>query len=65
MAESSAFVDSLHLDQLRVAAGVRVYMVTVLARAAVRDGMVTPDDDLLFPRFCLTSGLNYPAAPPA
>ncbi len=62
VAHSLAFAESLHLDQLRITVGVRIYPHTPLATAAVREGVITPEDDLLAPRFYLTPGLTLPAA---
>jgi radical SAM superfamily enzyme YgiQ (UPF0313 family) len=56
--ESIAFAESLHLDFLKVTVGVRVYPGTPLARRAVQDGMISGEDDLLFPRFYLAHGLE-------
>jgi len=61
--ESLAFADSLHLDLLKVTVGMRIYPDTPLARTALRDGVITPEDDLLFPRFYLTPGLEVPPRP--
>ena len=52
------FVESLALDMLRVTVGVRIYPGTELARIAVEQGVVSPDDDLLRPRFYMTPGLE-------
>jgi radical SAM superfamily enzyme YgiQ (UPF0313 family) len=62
VAESVAFADLLHLDQLRITVGIRIYPETPLAQLAVREGVIAPEDDLLFPRFYLTPGLEYPAS---
>lgn len=58
---SAAFVESLHMEQLRITVGIRIYPETPLARLAAREGVIAPGDDLLFPRFYLTRGLEYPA----
>lgn len=55
--ESLDFVDSLHLDSLRITVGIRLYPDTPLARRAVAEGVVAADDDLLRPRFYLAEGL--------
>ena len=62
VAESVAFAESLRLDQLRITVGIRVYPETPLARIAVRESVIAATDDLLFPRFYLTRGLEYPAS---
>jgi radical SAM superfamily enzyme YgiQ (UPF0313 family) len=56
--ESLAFADSLQLDSLKITAGVRIYPHTPLAKMAVGDGIISSHDDLLFPRFYLTRGLE-------
>ena len=56
--ESLAFAESLHLDMLKITVGVRIYPGTPLARRAVRDGMISSEDDLLRPRFYLAHGLE-------
>jgi radical SAM superfamily enzyme YgiQ (UPF0313 family) len=62
IAESVSFAQTLRLDQLRITVGIRIYPETPLAETAVRDGKIAAEDDLLFPRFYLTHGLEYPAA---
>jgi radical SAM superfamily enzyme YgiQ (UPF0313 family) len=49
--ESLEFADSLHLDNLKISAGIRIYPNTPLAAIAVAEGFLRPDDDLLRPRF--------------
>jgi radical SAM superfamily enzyme YgiQ (UPF0313 family) len=56
--QSLAFAESLHLDFLKVTVGIRIYPDTPLARRAVNEAMIPPDDDLLFPRFYLAPGLE-------
>ncbi len=62
--ESVAFADSLHLDTLNARLGIRIYPGTPLHRAAVADGVVSPDDDLLTPRFYLARGVDPSRLPP-
>lgn len=52
--ESLEFADSLHLDTLKITVGLRIYPQTALALTAVADGLLKPDDDLLFPRFYIS-----------
>lgn len=59
--ESLAFADSLHLDMLKITVGMRIYPDTRLAGTALREGVIGPADDLLFPRFYLTPGLVVPS----
>jgi radical SAM superfamily enzyme YgiQ (UPF0313 family) len=51
--ESLAFADSLDLDSLKIAVGIRIYPETDLAATAVAEGMIGPEDDLLRPAFYL------------
>lgn len=55
---SLAFADSLELDALKISVGIRIYPHTALADQAVREGIVAPDDDLLFPTFYVVKGLR-------
>ncbi len=56
--ESLAFAESLKLDMLKLTIGIRIYPGTDLARLAVAQGMIPPEDSLLLPRFYLEPGLN-------
>ena len=56
--ESLAFASSLHLDTLRITVGIRIYPATPLARRAIEEGIVRPDNDLLLPAFYLAPGLE-------
>ncbi len=56
--ESLAFADSLQLDALKITVGLRIYPQTPLARTAVAEGLIRPDEDLLSPRFYLTPRLK-------
>ena len=56
--ETLAFADSLPLTTVKVTSGIRIYPHTALARKAVDEGRVAPDDDLLYPRFYLAEGLE-------
>ncbi len=56
--ESLAFADSLDLEALKVSAGIRIYPHTRLADQAREEGVIGPEDDLLFPRFYLAKGLE-------
>ena len=49
--ESLAFADSLGLELLKITTGLRIYPQTPLAETALAEGVIRPDDDLLFPRF--------------
>ena len=56
--ESLAFARSLGLEMLKVSVGIRLYPHTPLARQAVEEGVVSPEDDLLVPRFYIRPGLE-------
>lgn len=56
--ESLAFSDSLRLETMKITIGIRIYPYTALARIARSQGVITPEDDLLFPRFYLVRGLE-------
>ena len=56
--ESLEFADSLELEAVKVTTGIRIYPYTHLAKAAIADGVISPEDDLLYPRFYLAGGLE-------
>ncbi len=56
--ESLAFAASLHLDSLKITVGIRIYPETRLASAALAEGMLTPNDNLLQPRFYLSPSVQ-------
>ena len=56
--ESLAFAESLHLDLLKISVGLRIYPQTPLATMALEEGLISPGDDLLFPRFYLRPELK-------
>jgi radical SAM superfamily enzyme YgiQ (UPF0313 family) len=56
--ESLAFADSLNLDALKITLGIRIYPHTALARTAMQEKLIQPDDDLLFPRFYFAPSLR-------
>jgi radical SAM superfamily enzyme YgiQ (UPF0313 family) len=56
--ESLSFADSLHLDALKITVGLRIYPETPLAASALAEGMIRPDDDLLWPRFYMVPQLR-------
>jgi radical SAM superfamily enzyme YgiQ (UPF0313 family) len=58
VSESLAFAGSLQLDALKITAGIRIYPGTALAKIAREEGVISPDDDLLFPRFYMANGLG-------
>ena len=56
--ESLAFADSLDLEAMKITMGIRIYPYTDLARTAIKEGVIEPDDDLLFPKFYMAPGLD-------
>ena len=56
--ESLRFADALPLDALKITIGIRIYPHTELARTAVAERLIAPDDDLMLPRFYMVSGLE-------
>ena len=56
--ESLVFADSLGLEAMKITIGIRIYPNTLLARTAIKEGLIKPDDNLLFPRFYITKGLE-------
>jgi len=49
--QSLVFADSLDLDLLKITIGIRIYPQTKLAKVAISDGMISPEDNLLIPKF--------------
>jgi radical SAM superfamily enzyme YgiQ (UPF0313 family) len=56
--ESLSFADSLDLNALKITVGLRIYPETPLAAAALTEGVIGPNDDLLWPRFYLAPRLK-------
>ena len=56
--ESLNFADSLNLDALKITIGIRIYPNTALAKTAVDEGLIIPEDNLLFPTFYIVSDLK-------
>jgi len=56
--ESLAFADSLDLEAMKITMGIRIYPYTDLARTAIKERTIAPDDDLLFPKFYMAPGLD-------
>ena len=52
------FAESLELDTLRISVGVRIYPHTDLSRTAMEEGLISSEEDLLFPRFYMAKGLE-------
>jgi radical SAM superfamily enzyme YgiQ (UPF0313 family) len=56
--ESLEFADSLELEAMKITTGIRIYPYTRLAEAAIAEGVISPEDDLLFPTFYIAGGLG-------
>jgi radical SAM superfamily enzyme YgiQ (UPF0313 family) len=56
--ESVAFTDSLPVNLMKITPGIRIYPFTSLARRALSEGMITPGDNLLFPKFYVVPELK-------
>ncbi|MGA9539020.1 MAG: radical SAM protein [Desulfobacterales bacterium] len=56
--ESLVFADSLGLEAMKITIGIRIYPNTLLGQTAIKEGLIKPDDNLLFPRFYITKGLE-------
>lgn len=46
------------MDLLKISVGLRIYPQTPLATMALEEGLISPGDDLLFPRFYLRPELK-------
>ena len=56
--QSLVFADSLDLDAMKVTIGIRMYPNTALSKIAVTEGLISPEDNLLFPRFYIVQKLE-------
>ena len=56
--ESLEFADSLDLEAMKITVGIRIYPQTSLAQTAIKEGLITADDNLLFPKFYIAKGLE-------
>ena len=56
--ESLAFADSLHMDAMKITVGIRIYPHTALAETALEEGVISANNDLLFPTFYVARGLE-------
>jgi len=54
------FAETLELDMLKISLGVRIYPHTEVARIAKEEGLISSEDDLLWPRFYVAKGLEDP-----
>ena len=56
--ESLEFADSLDLEAIKITIGIRIYPHTSLQQTAIKEGLVTADDNLLIPKFFIAKGLE-------
>ena len=56
--ESLEFADSLDLEAMKITIGIRIYPHTSLQQTAIKEGLVTADDNLLIPKFFIAKGLE-------
>lgn len=56
--ESLSFADSLPLNTLKVSQGIRIYPYTALAKIALKEGLILPDNNLLKPVFYMVRGIE-------
>jgi len=61
LAETLAFFDDLKPRAVLAFLGIRIYPNTPLHGVAVSDGVIAAGDDLLFPRFYISPGINADA----
>jgi radical SAM superfamily enzyme YgiQ (UPF0313 family) len=52
------FAEALELDTLKISIGVRIYPHTDVARIAMEEGLISSEEDLLFPRFYVAKDLE-------
>lgn len=58
VAESLEFADSLDLEAMKITIGIRIYPYTSLQQTAIKEGLITPVDNLLIPKFYIAKGLE-------
>ena len=56
--QSLAFADSLNLDAMKITMGIRIYPNTALSKIAVADGLISPEDNLLYPKFYIVQKIE-------
>ena len=56
--ESLEFADSLELESMKVTTGIRIYPNTPLYQQARKEGLITYNDNLLFPKFYVSKDLG-------
>jgi radical SAM superfamily enzyme YgiQ (UPF0313 family) len=55
--ESLEFADSLALEAMKITIGIRIYPNTSLQQTAIKEELITADDNLLIPKFYIMKGL--------
>jgi hypothetical protein len=56
--ESLEFADALDLEAMKITIGIRIYPNTALHQTAIKEGLISADDDLLVPRFYTAAGVD-------
>jgi radical SAM superfamily enzyme YgiQ (UPF0313 family) len=56
--ESLEFADALDLEAMKITIGIRIYPNTALHQTAIKEGLISAEDDLLIPRFYIAAGLE-------
>lgn len=56
--KSLAFAEETGFNMLKVTVGIRIYPNTDLRMIAIEQGIISPDDNLLEPRFYITPDLE-------
>ncbi len=56
--QSLDFMDSLNPDAMKITTGIRIYPDTLLAEIAIKEGIISPDDNLLMPTFYIRKELE-------
>ena len=56
--ESLEFADALDLEAMKISIGIRIYPHTSLQQTAIKEGLITADDNLLIPKFYIAKGLE-------
>jgi radical SAM superfamily enzyme YgiQ (UPF0313 family) len=56
--ESLEFADSVDLEAMKITIGIRIYPNTLLQQTAIKEGLITVDDNLLIPKFYIAKGLE-------
>ena len=57
-AYANTLCEQLISSKLKITVGIRIYPQTSLAQTAIKEGLITADDNLLFPKFYIAKGLE-------